>query len=88
MKIKYTTGSDPKNDQIIYVNDDAKIAGKLIDVLFDYINNRIVLEDNITARYLWKILSSGVHHVKNWVNKNDVGRLLDEFEKELKNRRK
>jgi len=86
--MKYTIGSSPKDDEIMYISNDAKIAGKLIDVLFDYINDRIVLEDNIASRYIWKILSSGVHHVKNWVNKNDVKILLDKFEEELKNREK
>lgn len=88
--MKYTIGSKPKsddNDGLIYVNDDARIASKLIDILCEYIDKRIDT-NNYTAKYIWKILYSSIGHLKNWVNKHDVAILLDAFEKELKNRRK
>lgn len=84
--MKYTVGPK-KDDQTIYVNDDARIAGNLIDILVEFINNRID-NNNYTAKYVWKILYVSVGHLKNWVNKNDVNILLDGFEKELKNRKK
>lgn len=85
----YTIGKSSKSDNSgpIYVNDDARIAGNLIDILFEYVNTRID-KGNYVACYIWKILASSIYHFKNWVNKHDVAILLDAFEKELKNRRK
>lgn len=84
--MKYIVGPK-KDDQTIYVNDDARIAGNLIDILVEFIDNRID-NNNYTAKYVWKILYASVGHLKNWVNKHDVNILLDKFEKELKNRKK
>lgn len=84
--MKYTIGKKSDNE-ITYVSDDARIAGNLIDILFDYVDRRVD-QNNYTAKYIWKILSASIHHLKNWVNKNDVQILLNKFEDELKNRRK
>lgn len=85
--MKYTIGSSSKPKETIYVSDDAKVAMNLIDILVDYIDKRID-NNNYTAKCIWKILYASVGHLKNWVNKHDVNILLDEFEKELKNRKK
>lgn len=86
--MKYTLGSGrQKDDQPTFVNDDAKIASNLIDILFEYIDKRID-NNNYTTKSIWKILSASIHHLKNWINKNDVGLLLNSFEEELKNRKK
>jgi hypothetical protein len=86
----YTIGKSPKSDdsETIYVSDDARIAGKIIDILCEYINNRIYQENGNMARYIWKIVYPNTHYLKDWVNKHDVKILLDKFEIELKNRRK
>lgn len=88
--MKYTIGKSSKsndNSETVYVSNDAKVAGNLIDILFEYVDLRVD-KNNYVACYIWKIIASSIHHFKNWVNKHDVNILLDKFELELKNRRK
>lgn len=88
--MKYTIGkkSDSKSKEIIYVSNDARIAGNLIGLLVEYINTRIPQESSYAAKIIWKTVYPNSHYLNDWVNKHDIQILLDKFEEELKNRRK
>lgn len=87
MKIKYNVYNDKHSDKI-FVSNDARVAGNLIDILVEYINDRIYQEDSYAAKIIWKTVYPNSHYLNDWVNKNDVEILLNKFENELKNRKK
>lgn len=66
-------------------NQDAIIAGRLIDILFQYIDARIS-KDNWLTNQVWNILKNHVHMMKDWVRQGDVNILLDQFQEELDKR--
>ena len=72
----------------IYVNHDAQVASKLIDALFGYINEKIPAIDTKVVHLIWAPMYRNANVIKEWLNDNDVNRLLDQFEQILKERKK